>query len=568
MVLLFHLEVESFQFGYIGVDIFFIISGFLMPIILPKYGALDFIKARVTRLMPALSATIFVTIILGYYLLLPGEYYNLSISALSAYLFSSQFYFIANTGYFDQDAIYQPLLHTWSLGSEFLAYIIVFIFILVLPKRNLNKACVIIILLSLFYTLYYLSFGTINYLDPTPRILLFFCAFLVANNKHHIHLSDRTMVIVSAISLFFICAFFSEEIGKKIWPNYSLLLFPSFIIPLMLMKRSLIPISILNKTLHKIGDWSYSIYIWHWVIICFERIALRNANISNKEAILLFVLSIIVGGLSFTFIERKKKLSFFTLILSIIFIFGIFLSDGVKKRVPEELYSYASVEKMIDDDFYISENTVHGINIFDISHNNNDKKTLIIGDSHSRHILPIYKSSYPGSIYRVSLQPSELISNWKSVQRIISEYSISDVLFAYRFSRKKTEDISILIDKINLEAKKSQANYAILRDIPSFNGDPVACLFSNETQLLFKSCGFDIKSGLPIEKVYNDNDSVWDEISIKASDKIKLIDTHHKMCNKNLCLMEVDGTFIMRDNNHFNEKMPESVNKLIYNIIF
>ncbi|MCV5334544.1 hypothetical protein OFD71_40315, partial [Escherichia coli] len=83
---------------------------FLMPLILPKYDAVGFIQARIKRLLPAMSAVVITSLIFGYVLLLPGEYYNLALSSLSSLLFSSQFYFVFNTGYFDQESIYHPLL--------------------------------------------------------------------------------------------------------------------------------------------------------------------------------------------------------------------------------------------------------------------------------------------------------------------------------------------------------------------------------------------------------------------------------------------------------------------------
>lgn len=66
---------------------------------------------------------------------------------------------------------------------------------------------------------------------------------------------------------------------QKIWPNYAIIILPLIIIPLILMRSDITPFNILNSWFLRLGDWSYSIYIWHWPIIAFERIYLRNAGV-------------------------------------------------------------------------------------------------------------------------------------------------------------------------------------------------------------------------------------------------------------------------------------------------
>ncbi|HGS5146224.1 TPA: acyltransferase family protein [Vibrio parahaemolyticus] len=568
LVLLFHLDINAFKFGYVGVDIFFLISGFLMPIILPKYDAWGFIRARISRLLPALSAVVLTTLVLGYFFQLPGEYSNLAISSLSSFVFLSQFYFIFNTGYFNQESIFQPLLHTWSLGNEFLAYVLVFIAILLLPRNKVKNVALAIVMLSAAYIICLLTFSSINYLDPVPRMFLFFSAFYVSYKKDEVKISDRNLLLLSAVSFLLICIFFSEEILLKSWPNYSILLFPGFILPLMLMKAKVTPFSMLNRLLHKVGDWSYSIYIWHWPVIAFERIYLRNAYISNKEAIFLFSISIALGIFSYLFIERRKKLGNVGLVVSILLISGVLITSGAAYRTPESLNNYASVEQMIDNQYFTSKSEFDDIDVFKVSDGGVEDRTIVIGDSHSRHILPIYKSGYSGIIYRVSLQPEEANKRWDDINNILETLDIDKIIFSYRLHTKKINDIDLLVGRVNQSNFNEKYRVTFIRDIPSFDGDPISCLFANESDLMFKGCGFDIKSGLPIGKVFNEVNPVWELILDKASNNIQLIDTHEKLCNDTSCVTTIENEFILRDSNHFNEKMSKSANQHLYELLF
>lgn len=568
LVLLFHLDINAFKFGYIGVDIFFLISGFLMPIILPKYDAWGFIRARVRRLVPALSAVVLTTLVLGYFLQLPGEYSNLAISSLSAFVFLSQFYFIFNTGYFDQESIFQPLLHTWSLGNEFLAYVVVFIALLLFPRKKVKNVALAIVVLSAAYIILLLTFSSINYLDPVPRMFLFFSAFYISYQRDKVRISDKSLLLLSAVSFLLICAFFGDGILLKSWPNYSILLFPGFILPLMLMKKSVTPFSILNRQLHKIGDWSYSIYIWHWPVIAFERIYLRNAYISNKEAVFLFSISIALGIFSYFFIERRKNIGNIGLSVSLLLVAGIFITNGASYRTPESLNNYVSVEKMTDNEYFSSIDKIDDIDVFKVSDGGAQDKTIVIGDSHSRHILPIYKSGFNGTIYRISLQPKEVSKRWDAINKVLVSLDIDNVIFSYRLHTKKIDDIDLLIGRVNQSDFKKKYTVTIIRDIPSFDGDPISCLFANESDLMFKGCGFDIKNGLPIGKVFNRVNPIWARVLDKASNDIQLIDTHEKLCNDTSCSTMVENEFILRDSNHFNEKMSKSANLHLYELFF
>lgn len=570
LVLFYHLDINFFKFGYIGVDIFFIISGFLMPIILPKYNALGFITARVQRLYPAMVVVISVSLLLGYFLQMPGELISNSKSSILSLFFSSQFFFLFNTGYFDIEAIYQPLLHTWSLGNEFLAYVIVFLFFIFFKREKLESIALLNTFVCAAYIIYALTFSNINYLDPIPRLFLFFIGFYVSSKRSSINAPDKLLLLVSFTSFLLIQHFFGVKILSRAWPNFSMLLLPLAILPLLLLKVNLVKNKFLKNILVYTGNWSYSIYLWHWVIIAFERVYFRNDFINVPEAFLLFFMSFFLGIFSYYYLEKNKYISKVFSLPILLFACFIIFTDGASYRVPTGLFKYSSDKLMINFDQYTSEKSISGLTIKTIREpvNGLETRTIIVGDSHSHHIIPFYKLFDTGPIYRLNMQPKELNNEWENLLIVIKELNINRVLISYRLSAKDISEIKELVENININLKRN-LDLILLRDIPSFSGDPVACLFANNSSLLFKPCGFDIEAGLPLNKVANRVNQQWNWITQNLNyPNAILIDTHSVFCNLNTCTMQVNGEFIMRDNNHFNEKMERATRQEISNMIF
>ena len=129
-VLFFHFGIKGFEGGFVGVDVFFVISGYLITkIILGEIDAgtftyLKFYTRRSRRLIPALFATIAATYLAGFFLFYAQDFAQLSVSTISAILAVSNIFFWLQADYFDTDAVLKPLLHTWSLSVEFQFYLV------------------------------------------------------------------------------------------------------------------------------------------------------------------------------------------------------------------------------------------------------------------------------------------------------------------------------------------------------------------------------------------------------------------------------------------------------------
>jgi len=124
IVVFFHLKLVAFRGGFIGVDIFYVISGYLVTAqILSRLNSgsfqiWSFYSARIRRLFPALFVTIAVTFAASAWIMLPGDFENFGASAVTALFSVSNLLFYSETGYWDSSGNLKPLLHTWSLGVE------------------------------------------------------------------------------------------------------------------------------------------------------------------------------------------------------------------------------------------------------------------------------------------------------------------------------------------------------------------------------------------------------------------------------------------------------------------
>lgn len=130
LVLLFHVGFSSISGGFVGVDIFFVISGYLITGILISgiekgtYKYSTFIASRISRLYPTLLFILAMCLLLGFLIFTPNDYKELGISSLFSALSISNFHFMLGAGYFDTSSEVNPLLHTWSLSVEQQFYLI------------------------------------------------------------------------------------------------------------------------------------------------------------------------------------------------------------------------------------------------------------------------------------------------------------------------------------------------------------------------------------------------------------------------------------------------------------
>lgn len=354
LVVLFHFKISLFYGGYAGVDIFFVISGFLMnEICKKKLGGkgwvLDFYRKRFHRIYPALlSSCIFVFLLLGP-LSPPSLLIELTKEVFSALTFTSNiYYWRATSGYFSDTADSFSLLHTWSLSAEWQFYLIFPLLIYVAYKfKNKINPSVFYGLLALISLVLCLFVSNINqsasfYLLPTRAWELLIGAFassLSVNNKY-----PKQTELLSLMGIILFTLLIKESHN---WPGIMTLI-PTLCTAAILHANVGNDDTVLrNKIAQKIGSASYSIYLFHWPIVTYYYSHQIDFNFSNQ--IIGVFLSIVFGFISYFFIEKKWSLSFKKTILFT----ALFLSFS---------YTCASInitkfwlpERMVDLDKYHS----------------------------------------------------------------------------------------------------------------------------------------------------------------------------------------------------------------------
>lgn len=307
-VVIFHFNPQWLPGGFAGVDVFFVISGFLMTSIIfsgvekNTFNLFKFYNARANRIVPVLAAMSAVLLVFGWFYLLPTDYRDLGRQVEKSSLFISNLLFAKGGGYFDTAEHTKWLLHTWSLSVEWQFYIFFPIIIIALKKylsfSNLKRVVLGLFLASFIYCIYatYKDSKTAYFLLTSRawEMLLGGLAFLypwALKNKSH-QIMTQCLGIVLIIASYFL-------ISKDTpWPGYMALI-PVFGAYLIVVANYQNNFLINNPISNSIGKWSYSIYVWHWPLVVLGfYFAFENWWIYGIP------LSILLGFLSYQFIEK------------------------------------------------------------------------------------------------------------------------------------------------------------------------------------------------------------------------------------------------------------------------
>ncbi len=320
-VIFFHAGFNSFSGGFVGVDVFFVISGYLISGLIFKeidtgnFSLLNFYERRARRLLPSLFFIMLMTLPIALLVLVPSDLINYFESLAAVSIFGSNIYFLLGMeGYFSEAAELKPLLHTWSLAVEEQYYLLFPLFIFLtwgLGKRALILTLVLIFCLSLILSYW----GSHNhpsatfYLLPTrgwELLLGVFATFYLRTNPKMP--SKFLQNFLGSFGLFLIA--FSVVVFDKTIPFPGLhALVPTIgtlLIILFAREKNSISKFLSNKLFVGIGLISYSAYLWHVPLFAFT----RNVNfqeLSFSINLLLIVLTFCLAYLTWRFIENPFR---------------------------------------------------------------------------------------------------------------------------------------------------------------------------------------------------------------------------------------------------------------------
>ena len=387
-VVLFHYKVDFVPGGFVGVDIFFVISGYLMTSIITgklaksNFSIWDFYYDRAKRIVPGLLGMCFILLAAGYVLLEPATYHYLGSTSIAALLFFSNFRFWEATGYFDPSSDTKWLLHTWSLSVEWQFYLLYPVLLIGLYKFERTRRSLVPILgllafLSVLLCIWYSLEIPIPFFDLKPQKVSAFYLLpqrawellaggIVALQFRNNQQKNSRILLASGFLFIALSVFFYDK--NTPWPSYWALL-PVIGTCLVIAANRADALPFKNKILQTIGTWSYSTYLWHWPIAVAAVYFDFNRTTPLKIAAEIVILAAILtsAGLLLSWAKRvsnetlaagrlPKLLTGATaLALTVSFAIAVTINDGFVNRWPEDQTKFADYDMAIKDWAYPAE---------------------------------------------------------------------------------------------------------------------------------------------------------------------------------------------------------------------
>jgi peptidoglycan/LPS O-acetylase OafA/YrhL len=366
-VLMFHAHVPFFGGGYVGVDVFFVISGFLITSILMRdieagnFSIATFYERRVRRIFPALFCVMLVTMAAGALMLLPDDFNDLGKSLFASAMFGANWYFMADTGYFAGPADTKPLLHMWSLAVEEQYYILfpLYLYWVMRHARNLAKPLTWLLLALSFagcvYVLNGLERSNWAFFSTPTRAWELLAGAMLALYPRHKPLPQplaETLALAGTALLGFAVFSYTDH---TVFPGLAAVppvLGAALLIYTGGFNKTLVSRVLASRPLVFTGLISYSLYLWHWpVIVMWHMKNLEGFTAMDRAGVI--AVSVLLAILTWRFVERPFRagkmqfkgaflwrgaiISVFCMLLFAGMGAGVALLDGLPQRYPAKI---------------------------------------------------------------------------------------------------------------------------------------------------------------------------------------------------------------------------------------
>ncbi|WP_085693798.1 MULTISPECIES: acyltransferase family protein [unclassified Pseudomonas] len=432
-VVLFHFGVPGFTGGFVGVDVFFVISGYLITSIIwnqrqaGRFSFVDFWARRARRILPALFAMILVVLAVGWFLLAPKDYEELGRSVRYQVMFVSNLLFMRQDGYFDVASDLKPLLHTWSLAVEEQFYILFPLLLTVLSGRlkHWRLALFGVLLVSFGLSVWAVSHHPEKafFLLPMRAWELLAGAMLAVAPKSAWRLKPMAAQGLSLLGLALILlAVFGYDKATP-FPGAAALLPVLGVVALILAnghRRTWVGELLSSRLMVGLGLVSYSWYLWHWPVFVFSRYASVDEP-GAFDTLGLILLTLVLGYLSWKFVEtpfRERRLLAGRRQILLAGACGVLViglagqslrwTDGLPWRLSEQALQYAkgrewrpelmaclADDKTPDDKLFCHYGAANG-----------PARTLVWGDSHATALIPVFDDGAKAHAVSVMLASS------------------------------------------------------------------------------------------------------------------------------------------------------------------
>ena len=585
-VILFHAGFESFGGGFVGVDVFFVISGYLITTIIisemakGNFSIVNFYERRARRILPAMFFVIAVSLPFAWFWLGPSDLKDFGQSLVAVSTFSSNILFWRESGYFDTVAELKPLLHTWSLAVEEQYYVIFPIFLMLTWRLGVQWVVTLLAIIFLL-SLSLAQWGAYNnpfaafFLLPTRGWELLVGVFAAFYLKYNTHLKSQPLNQFLSLLGFSMIAY-SIIVFNKTTPFPGLYaLIPTLgtgLLILCAVPKTFIHSLLSMKSIVGIGLISYSAYLWHQPLLAFARHRLLG-EVPDLLLIVLCITSLVMAWFSWHFVEkpfrhklilkRKFIFAFSSLGISFLLLTGLWLNatdGGLVYYSPEK---QKALSNFINANDY-TERQHREITLKKFNKTDNKKDILIIGDSHSQDLANMVfeaelNNTYEFSAFYISNSCGVLMIDRENLKIRPTVHCNKETLFL----NNALVNQMLAADEIWVVARWRN-------DDLNYMKESLENILSVNTNLMVFGTKY---LGSVNSKWYIDNDlSLWKKSFLHEGDRdifketamindslleitkllgVKFINTQGLVCNSNdFCSNYVDGNIISYDGSH------------------
>ena len=592
-VIIYHAQIkifghQFFQGGFIGVDIFFVISGYLITSIilneLLNKGSISFkyfYERRIRRILPVLLFVMCISLPFAWIYLFPSGIIDFSKSILYSIGFGSNFYFhYSGQVYGDLGGLFKPFLHTWSLSVEE-QYYIIFPIIVLIAFKYIREYLVHILIVGLIISLVLAEWTSKNYSSISfyflhtrmwellaGSLLAYFEIKIGRNSKFKT--LNLILPFVGLILIGYSFLFFYDGVHH---PSFYTLL-PIIGVCLIIWfsnKNEFITKILSTKLFVSVGLISYSLYLWHYPIFSFVKInGIVSGSIIGKFSLIPII--IILSVFSYYLIERpfrnknysfKKVLIFLIFLLSVLLTFNLLVIE--KNGYPKRFDKLKKINKNYNpDNFFLAETRIEKFNI-DKNFDAKNFNILIVGDSFAEDLynaLNLNRHRFNDVDFFLSEYNYSLISKDELLRK-------SDmIIYSYDWNRNRLEDFKNEIKKI----QSLNSNIAITSSSNEYKV-PSRMYTLIDQKVLFDEKKFDY---FGLKKLYFENRLIHSKSNINQSlkkfaikENIKYLNREEFMCDvlkKECDYVDNDGNKLLYDYGHYTKFGAKFFGNKIYEI--
>lgn len=491
-VVFFHAGFNLFSGGYVGVDVFFVISGYLITTIILKeldkktFSLKNFYQRRARRILPALIFVVLVSSVFSFVFLTRSELGNYFRSVISTLLFYSNFHFYKTSPYFKEESDLEPLLHTWSLSIEEQFYI-VFPIILLIFYRFFKRYIFLLFIFGFVISLFIAQFlalktgGTLNFYFTFSRAwelaLGAMCAYL--NIYKNLSYSSLLRNLLSSIGITMILISIFIFNRQTLYPSFYTLIptIGTALIILFANENTYVKKILSIRLFVILGLVSYSFYLWHQPVLAFGRIFFENFLIFQKLTLLL--LALILSIFSYHFVEKifrnNRKISFKSFLKTGFIISTLLLIFSYSNI---NFFSFKNSTEILVAKLLVNKEAVYSTKMNErrfiknrIFYENLKPKILVIGSS---RIMQISNENFTEQVFNLAVSGASIEDHIAITSMALEKFDVDKILLGadpWLFNRYNNQirwkalfdEYQSSFANINSQEKK----YKILKKEPS-----------------------------------------------------------------------------------------------------